>query len=82
MACDVCVSNASAIWYVVIGTYAIVFGVNVEEADLLDVVASRVLGKAGDVNDAETRGIVGLVGKTLESLWSISILQAWQHDII
>lgn len=34
-------------------TYAIVFGVDVEEAGFLDVVAGRVLGKAGDVDDAE-----------------------------
>jgi hypothetical protein len=35
--------------------------VDIEEAGLFDAVTSRILGKARDVNDAETGCIVGLV---------------------
>lgn len=49
-------------------TYAVVFRVDIEEASLLNAVTSRVLRKAGDVDDAETGGVVGLVGETVKSL--------------
>lgn len=51
-------------------TYAIIFRVDVEEAGLLNAVTSGILRKAGDVDDAETRGVVGLVGETVKSLWN------------
>jgi hypothetical protein len=49
-------------------THAIVFGMNIEEAGLLNAVSSRILGKTGDVDDTETGCIVGLVGETIKSL--------------
>lgn len=42
-------------------TYAVVFRVDIEEASLLNAVASGILRKAGHVDDAETRCVVGLV---------------------
>ena len=48
-------------------TYAVVFRVDIEEAGLFDGVASRILGKTGDVNDAETGCGVGVVGETVKS---------------
>jgi hypothetical protein len=50
------------------GTYAVVFRVYIEEAGLFDAVAGGVLREAGDVDDAETRCVVGLVGETVKSL--------------
>lgn len=48
--------------------YAVVFGVDVEEAGFFDVVAGGVFGKAGDVDNAEAGGVVGLVGEAVEGL--------------
>jgi hypothetical protein len=49
-------------------TYAVVFRVDIEEAGLFDAVAGGILGKAGDVDNAKTRCVVGLVGETVKSL--------------
>ena len=49
-------------------TYAVVFRVDIEEAGLFDGVASRILGKTGDVDDTETRCVIRLIGETVKSL--------------
>ena len=40
----------------------------VEEANLLELAAGGVDLDAGDVDDAETRGVVGLVSETIDDL--------------
>ena len=41
---------------------------DVKEAGLFDAVASRILRKSGDVDDAKAGCIVGLVGEAIKSL--------------
>lgn len=53
----------------------IILRVAVEEADLLEVIASGVLGDTGDIDDAKTGAIVGLVGKTVDDLWRYVLVQ-------
>jgi hypothetical protein len=48
--------------------------VNVKEAGLLDGVAGGILRQAGNVDDAETRCVVGLVGEAVEGLWKDCLL--------
>ena len=40
----------------------------VEEAGFFDRVAGGVLGQAGDVDDAQAGGVVGLVGEAVQGL--------------
>lgn len=46
----------------------IVLRVAVEEADLLEVAAGRVQLDARDVDDAQARAVVGLVGEAVDNL--------------
>ena len=77
MACEECQNRVSGIcscW----DTYAIVFWVDIEEASFLNAVTSGILRKAGDVDDAETGCVVGLVGETIKSLWKCQYLLSWK----
>lgn len=49
----------------------VILGIDIKEADLLNLRTVRVLADAGDIDDAETGGVVGLVGETIDDVLAV-----------